>query len=515
MGNKNSSHTDKSSGGIVLGQINSGFGNQLFQIANAYAYAKEYGKELKLPRTWKGKKKDRPSYWDTYLKNPKLLAMLTSDKIKFNKVYQEPYFSHNKIPGYNGNVLLKGYYQSEKYFLKYENEIRELFASPSDIDEFATQKINEVKGSSTVPLVMVHVRRGDYMNTKKHTVLSLEYYEEAKKYIEEKLGLKPRYMYFTDDPMWVKINFKIEDCDCIMSSKSYKDYQEFTMMQKCDHFIIANSSFSWWASWLSKTAQNKDAEKNPKSKIVVAPYQWFSFTNYDSLDSWKDVYSEAQEWKVLGKKEQKSFSQLFFMGVITCRKYQHRIETQGLMNKKLSFQYRYFIGDSDLETPFEDKENNVVYLPCPDNYESLPKKVYLMLEWINKNYPDVEYIGKVDDDVIFNISKYVIYTKYVMSKKFDYAGVVVKAKNKKGKCHIGKTENPELGKNPISFPDSVYCGGPAYFLSKKSVNIVLEDFWKPETKTTIYEDQSIGHCLNRRGIYPDKLTIKNTACYWK
>ena len=138
-----------------------------------------------------------------------------------------------------------------------------------------------------------------------------------------------------------------------------------------------------------------------------------------------------------------------------------------------------------------------------------------MLEWISKNYPDVEYIGKVDDDVIFNISKYIIYTKYVMTKKYDYSGIVVKAKNKKGICHIGKTEDPELGKNHIFFPDSVYCGGPAYFLSKKSINIILEDLWKPETKTTIYEDQSIGHCLNRRGIYPDKLTIKNTACYWK
>jgi hypothetical protein len=177
------------------------------------------------------------------------------------------------------------------------------------------------------------------------------------------------------------------------------------------------------------------------------------------------------------------------------------------MNKKLPFEFRYFVGDPslcetletsleaipdkeisgimmpdkeisgimmpDISKAVEDKENKVVYLPCPDNYESLPKKVYLMLKWVSTNYPEVEYIGKVDDDVLFNMSKYVIYTKYNITRKYDYAGVVVKAKNKTGKCHIGRTEDPELGKTPIKFPDSIYCGGPAYFLSAKAINIIL------------------------------------------
>lgn len=536
MGNSNSAHVDPTPGGIVLGQLNSGFGNQLFQIANAYAYAKEHQKELKLTRTWKGKTKNRPSYWDTYLKNPKIVSALTSDKIKFNKVYNEPYFSHNKIGSFTTakNIMLRGYFQSEKYFIKYEDEIRELFTPPPELNDFATQKIKEIK-SSEVPLVAVHIRRGDYVKIKKHNVLDLKYYEEAKTYIEEKLGLRPNYIYFTDDSLWVKINFKLETGDHILSSKSYTDYQEFAIMQKCDHFIIANSTFSWWAAWLSKTSK----EVLPSSKIVVAPFQWFNFTNYDSKESWKDIYSESQRWKIIGKSEKRIFSKMFFMGVITCKKYQYRIDSQGLMNKQLPFEFRYFVGDPslceasetalesipdkeisgntfpDISKAVEDKENKVVYLPCPDNYESLPKKVYLMLQWITTNYPDIEYIGKVDDDVLFNMSKYIIYTKYSIMNKYDYAGIIVNSKNKTGKWHIGRTENLELGKNPIKFPDSVYCEGPAYFLSRKSIDIILEDLWKPETKTTIYEDQSIGHCLNRRGIYPNKLTIKNTACYWK
>lgn len=518
MGNSNSSRKDNTPGGIVLAQINAGFGNQLFQIANAYAYSKNFGKELKLTRTWKGKTKNRPSYWDTYLKHPKILSALTSDRFRYTKVYNEPHFSYAKIPSFFRNVMLRGYFQSEKYFIKYEDEIRELFSPPEELNTFAEQKIKEIRETTLSssnpesPLVAVHIRRGDYVKIKKHNVLNLKYYEEAKTYMEEKIGFRPRYIYFTDDPLWVKINFKLEESDLILSSKTLKDYQEFTIMQKCDHFIIANSTFGWWAAWLSSTQTIKNGKG---SKLVVSPFQWFNYTNYDSLQSWKDIYSESQGWKVCGKSEKRILSKMFFMGVITCKKYQYRIESQGLMNKKLPFDFRYFVGDPELDTAIEDKENGIVYLPCPDNYESLPKKVYLMLEWINKNYPEVEYIGKVDDDVLFNMSKYVTYTKYTIIQKYDYAGIVVKAKNKIGKWHLGRTEDPELGKKLINLPDSVYCGGPAYFLSKKAVNIILEDFWKPETKTTIYEDQSIGHCLNRRGIYPDKLTIKNTACYWK
>jgi hypothetical protein len=503
---------------ILYGCINSGLGNQLFQIANAYAYSREFKKKLKLSKTWKDKKTSRPDYWSTLFKESKLLKYVSEDKYNFDKVYNEPYFSYKNIIGYNGNLMLKGYFQSEKYFLKYEKKIRELFTLPNDLQEFATKNIIELKGDSNIPLVAVHVRRGDYVKSPKHIVLDISYYQESKKYIEEKLGLIPRYVYFTDDPLYVKINFSMKSNDIVFSGKSLKDYEEFAVMQKCDHFIIANSTFSWWAAWLSKDSSGESGEpKRPEDpKLVTAPYTWFNSPVYGSLDSWKDIYSISQNWKVIGKKESKPLSETFFMGLITCNKYKDRVQKQDLKSKKLPFEYRYFIGDPSLTEALENKEEKTVYLPCPDNYESLPKKVYHMLQWISINRPSVEYIAKVDDDVSFNILKFITYMNFIVGNKYDYSGIKVDIrKPAQGKCHLGRTEDKILGTKVIDIPKCQYCAGPAYVLSKKCVNIILEDLFKPETKSTIYEDQSIGHCLNMRGIYPTHVKVKNNACFWK
>jgi hypothetical protein len=498
---------------IVYGSINSGLGNQLFQIANAYAYSREFKKTLKLPKDWKDKKTSRPDYWSTLFKDSKILTYLSEDTYKFEKVYTEPYFSHKNIIGYNGNIILKGYFQSEKYFLKYEKEIRELFTLPKDLQEFALQSLNKLKGDSDLPLVAVHIRRGDYVKSSKHTVLDISYYQESKKYIEQKLGLIPRYVYFTDDPLYVKINFSMKSNDIVFSDKKLKDYEEFAVMQKCDHFIIANSTFSWWAAWLKET---KEESSKDSLKLVTAPYTWFNSPVYGSLNSWKDIYSISQDWKVIGKKEYKPLSEVFFMGLITCNKYKDRVQKQNLKSKNLPFEYRYFIGDPSLTEAIENKEEKIVYLPCPDNYESLPKKVYTMLQWISKYRPSIEYIAKVDDDVSFNIPKFNMYMNFIIGNKYDYSGMKVTIKKpKKGKCHLGRTEDKTLSNKLIDIPKCQYCAGPAYVLSKKCVNIILEDLFKPETNSTIYEDQSIGHCLNVRGIYPTYVKVKNNACFWK
>ena len=41
--------------------------------------------------------------------------------------------------------------------------------------------------------------------------------------------------------------------------------EKIKLMSMCKHFIISNSSFSWWAQFLS----------NYDEKVVIAPNMWF------------------------------------------------------------------------------------------------------------------------------------------------------------------------------------------------------------------------------------------------
>ena len=489
MGSKNSKSKEKFEAVIV--KPSGGLGNQLFEIANGYAYSLRHNRRFFITSSWEGMSKDRPNYWTTYLKG--LNKYLVEDKkVKQIKRYKEPKFSYSEVPKFKGHICLEGYYQSEKYFTDYSEAVKKLFTLPQDLIPFFNFKKEGIT-------IAVHIRRGDYLkNQEFHVILDKFYYDNAKKVIEEKLGFRPNYYYFSEDTDWIKENFKddIKENDKIISG--YKDYEELYLMSQCDHFIIANSSFSWWADWLSRL-------QDENSKIVIAPNVWFGPSG---IKDFQDIY--CKNWIKIN-----CFPiEKFFLGIITCKKYKHRLENLNISG--LSINFSYFIGDPNLDVAVEDRESNIVYLPCPDNYESLPKKVYCMLDWITKNKNDKEFIIKMDDDVkIINIDYFINYIQLIGLNNINYGGVVVKYKGgEEGTCHLGRTEDINLGKTKVIIPKSTYCAGPLYFLSKKSTNIILEDLWKPETKTTIYEDQSIGHCLNLKNIYPLELKLKDNICFW-
>ena len=102
---------------------------------------------------------------------------------------------------------------------------------------------------------------------------SLNYYHEAIKFILQNIT-NPHFFIFSDDPAWVEKNLVMDYPITIMNQNGViRDYEDLYLMSLCQHFIIANSSFSWWAAWLSTNV----------NKIVVAPKKWFA-TEADPLD---------------------------------------------------------------------------------------------------------------------------------------------------------------------------------------------------------------------------------------
>jgi hypothetical protein len=118
--------------------------------------------------------------------------------------------------------------------------------------------------------ICLHVRRGDYVTNpialKKHGVCSLDYMYRGLEIVSKDLT-HPHCFIFSDDFEWVKKNLVLTLPYSIMDiSKLNEAHFDLALMAECKHFVIANSSLSWWGSWLSKN----------QSKRVVAPKNWFS-----------------------------------------------------------------------------------------------------------------------------------------------------------------------------------------------------------------------------------------------
>lgn len=206
-------------------------GNQLFEIATTVALALKNNDIYGFPN-W-----EHESFFN--LKN------CFYSNFKIDSIYQEPYFHYKNI-NYVKNLDLKGYFQSYKYFDEYKYDIFNLLT----------------RNLSTNPepyTCGIHVRRGDYLNLPGcYTLLGMDYYKEAMNIISAE-----KYIIFSDDIEWCKNNFIGEQFEF---SKNQSPYQDLTdMSKKCDHMIIANSSFSWWGAYLN----------NNLSKKVIAPKKWF------------------------------------------------------------------------------------------------------------------------------------------------------------------------------------------------------------------------------------------------
>lgn len=195
------------------------------------------------------------------------------------KTYSEPKFGFNEeVFSFDPNQTtnLSGYFQSEKYFKHIEDEVRKNFTFKEDVVEhslgiFTTLHIDPKQTLS------IHIRRGDYTTLHdKHPVQTIDYYYEGLKILD--LDSNKNVLVVSDDPHWCMETFTDHNRFKFVSCHPFVD---MCMMSMCSSHVIANSSFSWWAAWLSG---NK----------TVAPKTWFG---PNGPDDWKDIYRE--EWVLL------------------------------------------------------------------------------------------------------------------------------------------------------------------------------------------------------------------------
>lgn len=293
--NMNTKKNRKPSKIIVF--IRGGLGNQMFEYACARSMQIEYGIEKLILNISETKlREDRCLGLQNFILNNNIEYDLNKSKYSrqynpFIRVFMKVvprltyrFFSKNYVYLWDrydyinmlagSNNILYGYWQSEKYFNKNSEIIKNEFQFKNSISDKDELELKKIKGCNSV---CVHMRFGDYLKEKNLYICNLDYFKKAIDYMKRNVK-KPKFFIFSDDVGIAKTFLEnIPSVEYEIASSSRKDFEELRLMSQCKHFIISNSTFSWWAQYLSQ---------NNKSKIVVAPSRW------TKNKICKDVYQE-------------------------------------------------------------------------------------------------------------------------------------------------------------------------------------------------------------------------------
>ena len=250
------------------------FGNQLFQYAALYSIAKTRGYDFGVPY----QHRSTNEYNDFCLKDC-FSNLSAKDSSLIEQLYAMHTISFKYNPGIFGipdNTDISGYFQSEKYFVDYRNQILNEYQFNKSIKD---ESIN-IRSVTNKPVISIHVRLGDYLQHQNcHPVCSFEYYNEALKLVPDDLML----FIFSDDIEKASQMFKNLQRPMVFVDTKNK-FVDMCVMSMCNYHIIANSSFSWWGAWLSE------------SKKVIAPSQWFG-PDKNMPKNWSDIY--CKDWIVI------------------------------------------------------------------------------------------------------------------------------------------------------------------------------------------------------------------------
>jgi hypothetical protein len=243
--------------------LRGGLGNYIFQIAATYCASIRDNKDMVVDISDISViHKPIESYYNNIFRKIKFV-----NEFSYQSSHEpmQP-IQYSEIPNTQSNLKLKGYYQNEKYFKKLRKEVLELFEIDLDTLDYLNTKYSNILSGNTCSL---HVRRGDYVSKSDfHPLQTIEYYKNAISII----GEDTNYLIFSDDIEWCKKNLNF------IKNKTYidgnLDYQDLYLMSMCKNNIIANSSFSWWGSWLNSN----------ENKQVIYPSHWFGVPFLDTSE---------------------------------------------------------------------------------------------------------------------------------------------------------------------------------------------------------------------------------------
>lgn len=209
-------------------------GNQLFQIASTIGIAKTNSHFFNFPK-WK---------YASFFKN-QLPFIESNNYIE----YKENQYHFKQIALDNKNYDLEGYFQSEKYFDL--EKTRRFFEFKENFLSNIKEKNKKIFLKKTI---LISIRRGDFVDHKDYFQLPINYYLNALFYNFPDWS-NCNLVVFSDDINYCKFHFSF--LKNVYFSDSMSAIEQLALSSLCDHFIISNSTFSWWCAWLGEKKESK------------------------------------------------------------------------------------------------------------------------------------------------------------------------------------------------------------------------------------------------------------------
>lgn len=265
---------------MIIVRLDGGLGNQLFQYAVGRALAVRHRRPLLLDRIFYSP----GSFRGLYLPDFKIKAWIAPHGVValFNGYPKYGFIKRTLVratsllrvrvvedreQGFDESLLempscyLKGFWQSERYFKSIERALRRELQPRRPLVPHINEQARRIAACNSVG---IHARRGDLLTNPNHAALEISYYDRALQVIEQRHP-DARAFIFSDDPQWAAANLHTRLPVEIVSGRGPQTpFEDFSLLAACRHFVIANSTFSWWAAWLGAHPD----------KTVIAPLDW-------------------------------------------------------------------------------------------------------------------------------------------------------------------------------------------------------------------------------------------------
>ena len=241
-------------------------GNQIFQYAALLGISERLGLEMKIPPLAQHKL--------GHLFRITADIYTAQDLRSLRHRFEESTNGFDPAwPSITDRTDLYGYFQSPRYFPA-EERLRSELRFLAEIEDAAAAAMATLRSHRPV-VAAITVRRGDYLiNDEFCDLTATDYYDRALDVLDrelERFGVNRGDVVFavsSDDPSWCRQRFAGENFVTIdeVGGRALSDHVQLALLSRCDHLVIANSTYSWWAAWLDEAPD----------KVVVAADQWFT-----------------------------------------------------------------------------------------------------------------------------------------------------------------------------------------------------------------------------------------------